>query len=214
MNSQVPSHIQQELLSRFNLKFCEARISRANHMFDLQRDRELKDDVQAAIATNRCVGYEIGWIDELRIDVELAADTMVPEELAQIKFSIDHRADELESRSERFIEAMGKRWPYDADRVGKTSWFYSAYIFAKSTSTTIEEIHREILLNNDEPTRGGVVEQIIADMVGELYGLGEYIDAYREPDVPANATTDSIRAETKASVERATQIFQSLSIAT
>ena len=49
-------------------------INRKVSMLNAQRGPRLKDDVPAAVATNRCVGYEIAMMDERRIFIENKAD--------------------------------------------------------------------------------------------------------------------------------------------
>ena len=71
-------------------------INRKVSMLNAQQGPRLKDDVPAAVATNRCVGYEIAMMDERRIFIENKADTMDLQELAPIKSGIDqirHRSN-------------------------------------------------------------------------------------------------------------------------
>ena len=73
-------------------------INRKVSMLNAQQGPRLKDDVPAAVATNRCVGYEIAMMDERRIFIENKADTMDLQELAPIKSGID-QIDQIRHRS-------------------------------------------------------------------------------------------------------------------
>ena len=144
MNSIAPSHLQQEPPFTWRLcqlRFCQALISCANHMLNAQQGPRLKDDVPAAVATNRYVGYEIAMMDEHRIFIENKADTMDLQELAPIKSGIDRQAEELKGKHQQFVKDTEKRWPRAVEQLRRIAWFYIAHSFAKSISTAIEEIH-------------------------------------------------------------------------
>ena len=114
MNSIAPSHLQQEPPFTWwlcQLRFYQALISCANHRLNAQQGPRLKDDVPAAVATNRCVGYEIAMMDERWIFIENKADTMDHEELAPIKSGIDRQAEELKGKRQQFVKDTEKRWP-------------------------------------------------------------------------------------------------------
>ena len=144
MNSIAPSHLQQEPPFTWwlcQLRFYQALISCANHRLNAQQDPRLKDDVPAAVATNRCVGYEIAMMDERRIFIENKADTMDLEELAPIKSGIERQAEELKGKRQQFVKDTEKRWPPAVEQLRRIAWFYIVHSFAKSISTAIEEIH-------------------------------------------------------------------------
>ena len=144
MNSIAPSHLQQEPPFTWwlcQLRFYQALISCANHRLNAQQGPRLKDDVPAAVATNRCVGYEIAMMDERRIFIENKAATMDLEELAPIKSGIDRQAEELKGKRQQFVKDTEKRWPPAVEQLRRIAWFYIAHSFAKSISTAIEEIH-------------------------------------------------------------------------
>ena len=144
MNSIAPSHLQQEPPFTWRLcqlRFYQALISGANHMLNAQQGPRLKDDAPAAVATNRCVGYEIAMMDEHRIFIENEADTMDLEELAPIKSGIEPQAEELKGKHQQFVKDTAKRWPRAVEQLRRIAWFYIVHSFAKSISTAIEEIH-------------------------------------------------------------------------
>ena len=144
MNSIAPSHLQQEPPFTWRLcqlRFYQALISCANHMLNAQQGPRLKDDAPAAVATNRCVGYEIAMMDERRIFIENEAATMDLEELAPIKSGIERQAEELKGKHQQFVKDTAKRWPRAVAQLRRIAWFYIVHSFAKSISTAIEEIH-------------------------------------------------------------------------
>ena len=127
-------------------------INRKVSMLNAQQGPRLKDDVPATVATNRCVGYEIAMMDERRIFIENKAATMDLQELAPIKSGIrsnpastksgiERQAEELKGKRQQFVKDTAKRWPRAVEQLRRIAWFHIVHSFAKSISTSTEEIH-------------------------------------------------------------------------
>ena len=137
MNSIAPSHLQQEPPFTWRLcqlRFYQALISCANHMLNAQQGPRLKDDAPAAVATNRCVGYEIAMMDEHRIFIENETDNMDPEELAPIKSSIERQAEELKGKHEQFV-AEAPSW--------RREWLPKAMTAVPNTASSPPALSRQ-----------------------------------------------------------------------
>ena len=194
-------------------------INRKVSRLNAQQGPRLKDDVPATIATNRCVGYEIAMMDERRIFIENKAATMDLQELAPIKSGIDqirHRPNPASTKSgtdQIRHRPPGGRTERQAaavrERHGKTAAPRRGTVAQDCLVPHRPQLRqidldqhrgnpRQILLGAHAPARGGIANPVVAQLVGQLHGLVEYMARYRELDVPAHATTNRIRTESEA----------------
>ena len=178
-------------------------INRKVSMLNAQQGPRLKDDVPAAVSTNRCVGYEIAMMDERRIFIENKAATMDLQELAPIKSGTDqirHRTPG--GRTERQAPAVRERHGKTvAPRRGTVAQDCLVPHRPQLRQIDLDQHRgnpRQTLLGAHAPARGEIVEPVVAQMVGQLHGLVEYMAKYQELDVPAHATADRIRTESEA----------------
>ncbi len=194
----------------YKVALYRALVTCANEVLRIGLDPEFLQDLQFTVASNICLGDLNSTLEELQREIEKEAhgDRLRAWEGTLATLNIQ-RLD-LIDESEQLIGDMEEWYGPESNMVGRIAWFYSLYILARAALGSIQEVQHDFL--NGEPDTADIADTrgVIAHLASYSCGSEDAIDQYDDPEYATNLDIEGIRADTKESAVRVSQILDTI----